>query len=200
VAIPSNAKSLSPISFYWLFTPGSINGQGFFEGNDVSGAYRYAHVMFELSFYLTKLVLIAPFHHFHSSTPYHHKPKNGHGDRGGYPFSSTLLLPYRTYISTITLLLPSLPIPTAKGQERGTSRARDGRGGYVISSNIPFRSTVLLTTITGIPSATSYSNEDTASKVVPSSSCCFFLLTGQEGFIDYPSSSSYAAFPCNEEV
>jgi hypothetical protein len=103
----------------------------FSRGTKCRGVYRYAHVMFELSFYLTKLVLTAL---FINTIP----PTNPRTD---------------TAIEEGTFFLLIFP-------------------------------SILLTTITGIPSATSYSNEDTASQVVPSSSCCFFLSTEQEGFID----------------
>jgi hypothetical protein len=174
----------------------------FSRGTKCRGAYRYAHVMFELSFYLTKLVLTAPFQCNATSTAsihQHHTTTN--------PRTDTAIeegIPSRQLFSSLTVYFDHHPLitslPSQHLRQKGKNEERRGQGMRVEGTFflLIFHS-ILLTTITGIPSSTSYSNEDTVSQVVPSSSCCFFLSTGREGFINYPSSSSYAAFPCNEE-
>ena len=136
---------------------------------------RYPHVQF--TFYLTNLVLTAPFQCNATSTTSIHqhyttnKPKNGHGDREYYPSrqlfcSLTVFFDHRHY----HLPFQHIRQMEAKGEDRGQGMGANGTSFLLIFHSI------LLTTMTGIPSATSdthYSNEDTASQVLPPSSCRF---------------------------
>lgn len=83
----------------------------------VGGAYRYAHVMFELSFYLTKLVLTAPFINTIPPT----NPRTDTAIEEGIP-SHRLFCS----LSTITLLPPPFPPNTYSKRARTRNVKRRG--------------------------------------------------------------------------